>query len=160
MNRDRLSRHLLVAFLLSLTGYVLVYWFIESRRVADTAWVVAFQTEAEGRPVLEIRQETMGLGPVRIRIDTTNITPAVPRQEIEFSKPRPFPFEVPLGQCIFQDATFLPGTVVLEIGGIQIQMLPRALTIGTNEFTWASNALVVVSPDGQLKISNHAHSPL
>jgi hypothetical protein len=149
MNSDRLSRHLLIAFLLSLALYVAGYWFIEGRRVADTPWVVEFQSGSEGQAEIEIRQDSLGRGPVRIRIETTNIIPAVARQEVIFNTPRPVPFAVPLGQCIFQDTTFLPGTVVLEISGVTIQMLPRALTIGTNEFTWTTNSLIVVPPAGR-----------
>jgi len=151
MNRERFSRHLLAAFLLSLALYVVSYWLIESRRVADTPWLVSFQTDPSGRPELEIRQESMHLGPVRIRIDHTNPAPSVQRQEVVFDQPKAVPFAVPLGQCIFQDPTFLPGTVVLEISGVKIQMLPRALTVGTNEFRWSTNNLLVAPPEREVK---------
>lgn len=149
MNSDRLSRHLLIAFLLSLALYVAGYWFIEGRRVVDTPWVVEFQTGREGHAEIEVRQDSLGRGPVRIRIVSTNVGPAGAPQAVVFNTPKPVPFPVPLGQCIFQDTTFLPGTVVLEISGVQIQMLPRALTIGTNEFSWTTNGLIVVAPDGR-----------
>jgi hypothetical protein len=139
MNRDRLSHHLLIAFLMALVLYVAGFWFIESRRVAESPWVVGFQTNADGQVVIDIRQKSLGLGPVEIRIETTRSGGAVARQEVVFDTPRPVPFAVPEGQCIFQDATFLPGTVALEIAGVAIQLIPRALTIGTNEFAWAMN---------------------
>jgi len=144
MNQDRLSRHLLIAFLLSLALYVGAYWFIQSRRVADTPWVVTFHTIGNGQPEIEIRQESRQLGPVRVRIAAAHQTPSVEQQEVVFNEPKPVPFAVPMGQCIFQDTTFLPGTVVLEISGIRLQMLPRVLTIGTNEFPWTRNSLIEV----------------
>jgi len=147
MNRDRLSRHLLIAFVLALGLYVFGYWFIESRRVVHTPWQVGFQTHSEEHIELEVWQESLDLGPVTIRLKTPATNPPSARQEIRFDTPRPVPFDVPGGQCLFQDTTFLPGTVVLEISGIKIQMLPRVLTIGTNEFPWQKDSTIIVAPD-------------
>jgi hypothetical protein len=148
MNRDRLSHHLLIAFLLALALYVVGYWFIESRRIVQTPWRVSFEPAGPDHIEVVVRQETLGLGPVRIRVATTNSTLPVPAPEVAFNTPKPVPFPVPGGQCVFQDTTFLPGTVVLEIAGVAIQMLPRALTIGTNEFAWSTNRLIVVPAAG------------
>ena len=144
MNRDRLSRHLLTAFLLALALYAIGYWFIESRRVAESPWVVGFQTSTDGHVLMDVRQESLGLGPVQIRIQKANAGFAVPRQEVVFNTPKSVPFAVPAGECVFLDTTFLPGTVVLEISGVAVQMLPRTLTIGTNEFGWTTNGLILV----------------
>lgn len=152
MNRDRLSHHLLIAFLLALALYAVGFWFIESRRVAESPWVVGFQTAADGQAVIDVRQSSLELGPVEIRIETTNSSGTVARQEVVFDTPRPVPFAVPGGRCIFQDATFLPGTVALEVGGVAIQLIPRALTIGTNEYAWTTNRCVLVPIGGPPRI--------
>jgi hypothetical protein len=146
MNRDRLSRHLLIAFLLSLALYVVGYWFIEGRRVAHTPWVVIFQSNTNGDVEIEIREETLGIGPTKIHITSTNSAPAIARQQIVFDTPKPVPFPVPGGECIFQDTTFLPGTVVLDVIGVKIQLLPRVLTVESNEFAWKTNGVLMVSP--------------
>jgi hypothetical protein len=148
MKQDRLTRHLLVALVLSLAIYAAGYWFIESRRVAESPWMVSFQAGTNGCAEIIVRQESLGLGPVTICIETTNLPPETRREEWVFRTPRPVPFPVPLGQCVFQDATFLPGTVALEIAGVPIQMLPRALTVGTKEYSWSSNLCVLVPSSG------------
>jgi hypothetical protein len=144
MKRDHLTYHLGIAFLLALALYVAGFWFIESRRVAESPWVVGFQTAADGQIVIDVRQASLELGPVEICIDTTNKIGAVARQEMVFNTPKPVPFAVPGGRCVFQDATFLPGTIALEISGVAIQFLPRAFTIGTNEYAWTTNRCVLV----------------
>jgi hypothetical protein len=39
---------------------------------------------------------------------------------------------------IFQDPTFLPGTVTMRLFGHQIELLPRVLTIDREEYPWHS----------------------
>jgi len=153
MKSDRLARHLLAAFLLALGLYIFSYWFIESRRVADGPWRVTFQTNASGQTELIVRQDSLGLGPVHIRIEIASPNPPSTPHELVFDTARPVPFEVPGGQCLFQDPTFLPGTVALEISGIQLQMLPRVLTIGTNEFPWKPDVTIVVDAAGVPRLS-------
>lgn len=145
--QERFSRHLLIAFVLSLTLYVVGYWFIESRRVAESPWVVRFATNSASITQIQISQESMGLGPVSIHFGQTNRTAPPSWQMIEFNTPRPVPFEIPFGECVFQDTTFLPGTVVLKLNDLEIQMLPRALSVGTNELPWDTATIVV--PDAE-----------
>ena len=152
MKRDRLSRHLLIGFLIALGLYVTFFWFIEGRRTAQTPWTVSFEVDATGHAKLGISQKSLGLGPVEIRIanDTTNAP--LPRTEVVFQKPKPVPRPAPVGRCLFEDLTFLPGTVALNVAGVDIQMLPRALTIGTNEFSWKQVRVIEVQPVGSSRI--------
>ena len=55
---------------------------------------------------------------------------------------------MPAGRCLFEDLTFLPGTVALNVGGTGVQMLPRTLTVGTNEFPWRQARVIEVQADG------------
>lgn len=138
MKQERFSRHLLIAFGLSLALYVFGYWLIESRRVVDTPWQVSFTTNHTGLMFVTVQQDTKRLGPVTIQWAEKDSATAAGSETIRFDTPRPVPFPVPGGRCVFQDTTFLPGTVVLELGSTTIQMIPRALTVGTNEFAWES----------------------
>ena len=148
MNRDRLSRHLLITFLAALVLYIVGYWFIESRRTVDAPWQAAFTVDADHRLTLEISEQSLNLGPVVLQFAAPVTNGPMPRTEVAFNQPRPVPFAVPVGQCIFQDTTFLPGTVVLHVGGVDIQMLPRALTIVCNEFPWHGTQAIEVQADG------------
>ena len=148
MKPDRLSRHLLISFGIATVLYVTLYWFIEHRRVAQTPWMVSYEVDASGHAKLEISQQSLGLGPVEIRFSAATTNAALPRTQVIFRYPNPVPRAMPLGRCIFEDLTFLPGTVALNLADTDIQMLPRALTIGTNEFSWRRVRNIEVRPDG------------
>ena len=152
MKPDRLSRHLLIGFVIALALYATLFRFIESRRTAQSPWVVWFEVDATGHTKLEISQQSLGLGPVEIRFVAATTNAVLARTQVVFKNPRPVPRPMPAGRCLFEDLTFLPGTVALNVAGTGLQMLPRALTIGTNEFSWRNARVIEVQPDG----SSHA----
>ena len=113
-----------------------VFGWIEHRRVVKGPWVVSFAPGNES-PVIFLNQSALGIRDVRIIFrEATAQTNSV--QVIEFSQARAVPFDVPLGQCVFQDTSFLPGTVTFEMFGHQIQLMPRVLTIDGVERPWRS----------------------
>jgi hypothetical protein len=144
MHRERFSRHLLAAFLLSVVLYAALYWFIERRRVAHGPWIVSFATNTTGIAEVQIQQTSHNLGPVTIRFPAAQSSGSNTWSKVAFDSPRPVPFAVPGGRCVFQDTTFLPGTVVLEFGPTSIQMVHRVLNIGTNEFPWRAGMVIAV----------------
>ena len=152
MKQDRLLRHLLVAFLLAIGLYVVAFWLIESRRVANTPWTVSFEVDSAGYARIEIHQQSLGLEPVEIRFTSPVTNIPTPRTEVLFKDPKPVPRAMPVGQCLFEDLTFLPGTVTLNVAGVDIQMLPRVLTLGTNEIPWRKARIVQVEPGGIVQI--------
>lgn len=154
MKQDSLGRHLLIGFGLAVGLYVAAFWLIEHRRTAQTPWTVWFETDTNGQLRLEISQKSLGLGPVEIRFGESNTKNSLVRTCVEFQSPKPVPRPLPAGDCLFEDLTFLPGTVALKVGSTSIQMLPRALTIGTNEFSWRKVRLVEVQSDGICHVLN------
>ena len=152
MKPDRLSRHLLIGFVIALGIYITFFWFIEGRRAAQTPWIVWYEVDANGRAKLEISQKTLGLGPVEIRFAAATTNNTLARTQVTFLNPKPVPRSMPVGRCLFEDLTFLPGTVALNIANTDIQMLPRALTMGTNEFSWQKARIIEVQPDGSVRI--------
>ncbi len=111
-----------------------VFYWVEHRRVAKGPWVVTFTTESD-TPALVVNQHKLGIRDVRITFSgerTTTNTATI----LEFSQVRPVPFAVPFGQCIFLDPLFLPGTVVLDVFGHEVQLMPRVLTIDKVERPW------------------------
>ena len=65
-----------------------------------------------------------------------------------FSQPKPVPYEVPFGNCVFMDTTFLPGTITFQFFGHEIELLPRVLVIDRQEHPWRRDAVVAL-PRGQ-----------
>ena len=152
MHRERFLRHVLAAFLLSAVLYAGLYWFIESRRVAHGPWIVSFATNTIGVVGVQIRQESHDLGPVTIRFAAAQPSGSNSLSKIAFDSPKPVPFDVPGGQCVFQDTTFLPGTVVLKFGSTTVQMVQRVLNIGTNEFSWRAGMVIAVDVSSSPRI--------
>ena len=61
-----------------------------------------------------------------------------------FAQPRPVPYEVPFGKCVFMDTTFMPGTVTFDLFGHEIELLPRALIIDRQDHPWQRDAAITL----------------
>ena len=152
MNRERLPRQLLLLFLVTLAIYATGFWFIESRRTAQSPWIVSYEVNATGHVTLEVRQQSLALGPVEIRFAAATTNAPLPKIQVTCNDPKPVPRPAPIGQCMFEDLTFLPGTVALKICSVDIQLLPRALSIGTNEFSWGRVRVIRVRDNGTCEV--------
>lgn len=140
MKRGRSAIQFIFFFAIVLIGYLLAFGWIEHRRIQKGPWIVDFG-EQSGFPELTIHQPALGITNVQIRFGSA--PPATnPPQRVEFALARPVPFAVPFGNCLFQDTTFLPGTVVLQIHGHEIQLIPRALTIDKAEEPWRNGETI------------------
>ncbi len=94
-------------------------------------------TDVAGVPAIIINQPTLQL--TNITLVFGGVPPQTNQlQTVAFEHGRPAPFDLPLGQCIFVDAIFLPGTATCEIFNHEIQLLPRTLTIDGVEHPWRS----------------------
>ena len=122
-------------FLFTIVMYVALYALIENRRTHNGPWRLTFTTNGYNEPALVINQPKLGI---------TNVTFVFPNQTFSrtnlaseaFTQPIGTPFELPFGQCIFMDLTSLPGTLVFQISGHEIQLLPRTLTVDKQEQPW------------------------
>jgi hypothetical protein len=121
-------------------GYLVLFHLIEGRRVAKGPWQVTFTVHA-GAPTLRVNQPALGIRDVQLVFTAAQVATNL-LQTFEFDQARPVPFELPFGRCVFLDTTFLPGTVVLEAFGHEIQLLPRVLTINRVEQPWRSGARI------------------
>ena len=54
----------------------------------------------------------------------------------------PTPPALPFGELLYQDPTFLPGTVTLRLFGHQIEIFPRALTLDQKEYPWKPGEVI------------------
>ena len=147
MKSDNLPRNLVFVFALALVVYILAYSGLESRRTRQGPWQIAFTNDAAGTPVLVINQPRLGITNVRIGFPGEPLPPPTNVvTTLALVEPRSVPFVVPFGQCVFMDATSLPGTLAFELFGHEIQLLPRVLTIDKVEQTWRSDAVLALPP--------------
>ena len=147
MKSDPFLRRVVWVFVGALAVYIFAYTAIEHQRTRQGPWQLAFTNDANGSAVLLINQPRLALTNVQIAFPgaawaTFTNTP----DPDMFTQPRPTPFAVPFGRCVFLDLTSLPGTIVLELFGHEIQLLPRVLTIDRVEKPWQSNEAMSLPP--------------
>jgi hypothetical protein len=143
MKSLELIKPLAISFVIALLLYLVFYNGIEHRRTRKGPWQVSFTNTASGAPALLINQPTLAITNVEIvfpeeTAGTNSMT------SMDWAQPRPVPFEVSFGKCVFMDTTFLPGSLVFEIFGHEIQLIPRVLTIDKKEQPWRSNTAIRV----------------
>ena len=146
MKRDRLLKHVLVAFGIALLVYLASYTAIEHRRNRTGPWQVTFTNVSATVPAILINQPALGITNVQLAfVGELNSTP-IATVTLQFGEARGVPFDVPFGKCMFLDTTFLPGTVALSLFGHEVQLLPRVLTIDKVERAWRSGEAISLQP--------------
>jgi len=135
-------KHFIFAFAIALVLYVIFYNFIEHRRTRRGPWRATFTTEG-GVPALIVNEPQLGISNVTMTFPNERISPT--NLPLVFAQPQPVPFDVPFGKCLFMDTTFQPGTVVFNLFGHEIQLIPRVLTIDRIEFPWQSHTTIALT---------------
>ena len=154
MKRDNPAKHFIVAFVIALLGYVLVYHFIENRRTRKGPWQVTFTNTPAGVPAIVVNQPALSISNVQIQFPSgvaarnqssiTDYGSPVTNHFI-FNQPKPVPFDVPFGKCVFMDTTFQPGTVTFQLFGHEIELLPRTLVLDRQEHGWQSGEIIALN---------------
>jgi hypothetical protein len=143
MRNDGLLKHLALALLMAVVFYVAGFSWLEHRRVANGPWEVTFRTDAAGRPSLWIAQSHLGIAQA-VWFPAPRIQPANLCQVVRFVQGTT---ELPFGEMIYQDPTFLPGSAAMRLFGHEIQLLPRVLLIDKKEYPWRAGCRIEV-PSG------------
>jgi hypothetical protein len=138
MRSDGLLQHLAICAILAVAFYVTAFGWIEHRRAARGPWVASFRADAAGAPSLLISQTNLNISETLVFPGQTVRPPGFSRAVV-FG---PAPPELPFGELIYQDPTFLPGTVTMRLFGRQVQLLPRVLTVDGKEYPWRRGAVV------------------
>lgn len=144
MKSDNLLRHLVVPFAIAVMVYLVFYAGIEHRRTRNGPWEVAFTNAASGVPALIINQPKLAITNLQISFPGETNPANQQSTSFAFSQPRDVPYDVPFGKCVFMDTTFLPGTIVFDLFGHEIQLIPRVLTIDKKEIPWRSNETIAL----------------
>jgi hypothetical protein len=154
MKTDGLLRHVAWVFAVALVIYICGYMVIEHRRTRNGPWQVAFTNDASGAPALLVNQPQLAITNVLMVFPGETIPPLTNATVLPaFMQPRPVPFDVPFGKCVFMDTTSLPGTIVFELFGHEIQLLPRVMTIDKTEQPWQSGARLTLNQAPVLSIA-------
>lgn len=138
-------KRVLLALVVVLAAYVVLYYAIEHRRAAKGPWKVTFTQLQERSPAILINQSGLGITNVQISFPVSSNALANDSVTVSFGEAQRTPFDLPLGKCVFLDTVFLPGTVAIEVSGHQIQLLPRVLTIDGTERVWVSGESIFLT---------------
>jgi hypothetical protein len=139
MSGSRIVPHILGALLLAVVLYTGGFWLDQHLRTRRGPWEVAFGHTAEGSPMMEIQQKHLGVRDVRIIFldEKTNAEPA----HVRFDTPGS---AAPWGRVKYEDLTYLPGVITLEVLGHEIEMLPRALYVNRHAVAWSSGTNITL----------------
>ncbi len=146
MKSDGPLKHFILAFLLAIICYAFFYHNIEHRRTRKGPWEITFTNDAGGAPTLVINEPRLAITNAQITFAGQRGAPAFTPATLLFSQPRPVPYEVPFGQCVFMDTTFLPGTITMRLFNHDVELLPRVLVIDRQEHPWLSDSTITLHP--------------
>jgi hypothetical protein len=142
--KDNILKHAAFAFIIALVGYVFFYSCDARLRTRKGAWMVRFEANTNGEPVLVILQPWHKINTqILLRGEQATNTPGV----VEFKDPKHL--ETPFGRVRFHDLTYLPGTVTLDVYGHEVELLPRTLVLNTKEVGW-TNGSYVLTPTNKI----------
>jgi hypothetical protein len=139
---NRTLKNLALLFVGVLAFYVIAYSFIEHRRTRQGPWRVTFTNSISGAPAMVINEPVLAITNIQIVFSHTEVPQDFQSKTVSFDQPRPVPFPLPFGECVFMDTTFQPGTVVLRFADHEVQLLPRVLTIDHREYAWTSGQVI------------------
>jgi hypothetical protein len=141
---DRLSRHLLIGFVIALVLYVVIFTADQMVRKRKGPWQVQFTTNVQGFATIIVNEPTLKITNVQIQFIGEHATNF---GTVSFASPlRPTPF----GTTKFEDLTYLPGSVAFDFFGHEVELLPRVLYINKKEHPWKANVVHAVNPDEKL----------
>ena len=148
MKRENILKHVTVAFFLAVVTYFLCFSLLEYRRTYKGPWTVTFLTDPAGRPAILISQPRLKISSVKITFTDKAGPSHNAVRTIRFDGPGK---KLPFGEVSFVDTTFLPGTVVMNTFGHEIQLLSSGLTIDQQERPWESGMAIPLSGVGKLR---------
>lgn len=148
MKSERLPKILLTGFGSALALYIVAFAWMQSCRTSKGPWQVVFLTDNSGTPGLLVTQPKLKISE-RIMFSSEHLLQSNLVRSVVFDDPNKT--NAPFGQIIFQDLTFLPGTVTLNLFGHEVELLPRVLTIDKQEHPWKKDEVISVSGTGNFK---------
>lgn len=148
MKSERLPKILLIAFGSALALYILAFASMQSCRTTKGPWQVVFLSDAAGTPGLLVTQPQLKISE-RIIFPKQKLAQSNLAQTVVFDDPTKT--NAPFGEIVFQDLTFLPGTVTFNLFGHEVELLPRVLIVDKQEYVWKTDEVISVTGAGTFK---------
>ncbi|MBA4148921.1 MAG: hypothetical protein H0X66_12465 [Verrucomicrobia bacterium] len=143
-----MGKPILITFVLAIAIYVIGFTWIQHRRESKGPWVVEFRTDPDGTPQLVISQETLNIQNQTITFSDQQLTEKNLSQIVRFDGPTT---NAPFGEIVFQDPTFLPGTVAFNFWSHGVEFMPRTMIINKEEVHWNTRTNIVLSGEGKFE---------
>ena len=144
MQSAGLIRRITLLFFIALAVYFVLYETIEHQRTRKGPWQVTFTNSPSAGTWLLVNQPGLHITNFVIRLESAPAPPAGPAT-LRFPEPHRVPYDLPVGRCLFLDTTTLPGTVVMELLGHEVELLPRVLVVDKQELPWAIGSITLAS---------------
>ncbi len=138
-----LARHCLIGFVLAALIYVVAFSWIQHLRTRRGAWEVRFTTDAAGHPAVSIAEPNLGISNITFIFPGQQLASSNAAHRVVFEQPIT---NIPFGRVVYLDTTFLPGSLVFDWFGHQVQLLPRVLMIDGREVPWQSGKAFELPP--------------
>jgi hypothetical protein len=139
VNEARSLRSLLLgAGLAALLFYAAGFGLNEHLRWRRGPWEVRFEPGTE--PRLIVNQPRLGISGVTLLFPGE--TAEGPATVVRFETPHQ---TIPFGSVKYDDLTYLPGVVTLDLFGHEIELLPRTLYVNREAIPWTNANRVVVA---------------
>jgi hypothetical protein len=129
-------RSIAITFAVAMVFYFIAYHWLSKKQTARGPWHVTFTKDNKGVPELIIAQPALNIANVRVRFPGETLTATQRSGVVDFAKPK---MPVPFGEVVYDDLMFLPGTLVLDCFGHEIEMLPRTLVLNRKTVAWTNN---------------------
>ena len=144
------AKSIALVFLSVVVLYLATFFGIEWLRHRRGPWEIAFDINGNQEPVITISQPTLGISGVRLVVhgDRATNSPGV----VRFSRVQQ---PVPFGRVIYEDLTFLPGVVTLDLFGHEVELLPRLLVVNQKQVPWRSSTEIELWPTNKPAIPPH-----
>lgn len=140
MQSSGIGKHILGALALAVAIYAAGFTFDQHLRTRRGPWQVTFAAETSGDAAIIVNQPRLNITNLKIVFAGERMTK--PATTVAFDAPQK---PVPLGTVRFEDLTYLPGTVTLEMFGHEIELIPRTLYINRKPHPWKSGETITLS---------------
>jgi hypothetical protein len=121
----------LALFAAVLLAYLAVFNGIEWLRQRKGSWQVEFAATPEGRPLVAV---TQAYHKISALIEFPDEKVKTSAKAIAFDRPKKE--APPFGKVLYEDLTFLPGVVTLDLFGHEVELLPRVLIANKKQIPW------------------------
>lgn len=149
LSKDLHWKPVLVVFALTLSLYLIGFYWIEGSRQKNGPWKITFKAATDSTyPEIIIEQDDLEITPTTIQFkiqENPGFDLNLPAEPITLNFDlTQQDYELPFGEIKYRDPTFLPGVVTVEMFGSLLEFIPRTLIINKEEIPWNSKTNITI----------------